>query len=390
MKALLTFFRWQDVLDILIITFVFYRLYFWLRRKRALRMIIALLALPFLYLAAQWFDLPLTVLGFENLWAVFLFGLIVIFQQEIRSALGSITLPSFLLGKSETEKRTAKHLDRIADGCFELAEKRMGALIVLQRKDDLDEVVHGKTRLNSEISEDLLISIFNPASPLHDGAVLIEGERILCATALLPVSQSPVLPKFWGTRHRAGIGITEVSDAESIIVSEERGEVLLAHRGRAEKIQNREALKKALSELPSLRKERWWKRHRLRRLLDDLPRKLLFLFLVAALWVLLVGIRQGEISHSIPVEYYSIPQSLGIAGDPPREIDVRLKGSQRFLSSLDPERIRVRVDLSRAHAGNNQVSLSEEDMNVPSGIIVTHFYPRKINIQLSEHEKTRK
>ena len=384
MKDLLTSFRWQDILDIVIITFIFYRLYLWLRRKRALRMIIAILALPFFYLVAQWFDLPLTVWGFKNLWAVILFVVIVIFQQEIRTALASITLPSFILGKSEIEKLTSKHLDRIVEAAFKLGEKRIGGLIVLQRRDDLDEFVHGNMRLDSEISEDLLISIFNPLSPLHDGAVIIQGERIQYATALLPVSQSPTLPKDWGTRHRAGIGITEVSDAECIIISEERGEVLLAHLGKAQKMEKKEDLKNGLTQIPSLPKEKTWKKDRLRRLMDDLPKKLFFLLLVCILWVFVVGIRQGEITYDIPIEYYSIPQSLGMIGDPPREINVRLRGSQRFLSSLNPDQIRVRVDLSRTHVGSNQVSLAESNMNVPSGITVTHFYPRKINVQLSD------
>jgi diadenylate cyclase len=388
MKDLLTSFRWQDILDIVIITFIFYRLYLWLRRKRALRMIIALLALPFFYLVAQWFDLPLTVWGFKNLWAVILFVIIVIFQQEIRTALASITLPSFILGKSETEKLTLKHLDRIVEVAFKLGAKKIGGLIVLQRRDDLDEFVHGKTRLDSEINEDLLISIFNPLSPLHDGAVIIQGERILYATALLPASQSSTLPKDWGTRHRAAIGITEVSDAECIIISEERGDVLLANLGKAEKMEKKEDLKKGLSQLPSFQKEKTWKKDRLRHLLDNLPRKVFFLLLVCILWVFVVGIRQGEISYDIPIEYYSIPQYLGMMGDPPREINVRLRGSQRFLSSLNPDQLRVRVDLSGAHAGNNQVSLAESNMNVPSGITVTHFYPRRINIQLTEQGRT--
>ena len=387
MKELLTSFRWQDILDIVIITFIFYRLYLWLRRKRALRMIIALLALPFFYLVAQWFDLPLTVWGFKNLWAVILFVVIVIFQQEIRTALASITLPSFLLGKPETEKLTSKHLDRIVEAAFKLGEKRIGGLIVLQRRDDLDEFVHGKMRLDSEISEDLLISIFNPLSPLHDGAVIIQGERIQYATALLPVSQSPTLPKDWGTRHRAGIGITEVSDAECVIISEERGDVLLAYLAKVQKMEKREDLKKGLSELPSFSKENPWRKNHLRHLLDDVPKKLFFLLLVCILWVFVVGIRQGEITYDIPIEYYSIPQSLGMSGDPPREINVRLRGSQRFLSSLNPDQIRVRLDLSRTRAGSNQVSLSESDLNVPSGITVTHFYPRKITVQLSEQGK---
>ena len=390
MKELLTSFRWQDILDIVIITFIFYRLYLWLRRKRALRMIIAILALPFFYLVAQWFDLPLTVWGFKNLWAVILFVVIVIFQQEIRTALASITLPSFLLGKSETERLTSKVLDRIVEAAFKLARRRIGGLIVLQRKDDLDEFVHGKTRLDAEISEALLVSIFTPPSPLHDGAVIIQGERIQSATALLPASQSPLLPGDWGTRHRAGIGITEVSDAECIIISEERGEVLLAYSGKTEKMRKEEDLKRSLSELPSVLKEKPWNRNWIRHLHDNLLRKVIFLFLVCILWVFVVGIRQGEITYDLPVEYYSIPQNLGMVGDPPREINVRLKGSQRFLTALTSDQIRVRIDLSKAHVGSNQVSLSESNMNVPSGITVTYFYPRRVTIQLSDQGRLNK
>jgi len=309
---------------------------------------------------------------------------IVIFQQEIRAALASITLPSFLLGRSEREQLTSSHLDHIVEAAYKLGERRIGGLIVLQRGDDLDEFIHGKTRVDSEISEGLLISIFNPVSPLHDGAVIIHGGRIQYATALLPVSQSTTLPKDWGTRHRAGVGITEVSDAECLIISEERGEVLFAHLGHAKKTLTKEDLKRRLSQLSSLPKEKPWKKEWYLQLLDELPKKLVFLLLVCILWVFVVGIRQGEMTYDIPIEYYSVPQHLGMTGDPPREINVRLRGSQRFLSSLTPEQVRVRVDLSGAHAGNNQVALSEHEMSAPSGITITHFYPRRINVQLSQ------
>jgi diadenylate cyclase len=112
MKDLFHLFRWQDGLDILILTFVFYRLYLWLRKKKALRMILAILALPFYYLVAQWIDLPLSVWGLQNLWAVVLLVLVVIFQQEIREVFGSITLPSFLFGKSE--RLSSKRVDKIS------------------------------------------------------------------------------------------------------------------------------------------------------------------------------------------------------------------------------------------------------------------------------------
>jgi len=103
---------------------------------------------------------------------------------------------------------------------------------------------------------------------------------------------------------------------------------------------------------------------------------------VSLLWIFVIGVRQGEISFNVPIEYYSVPQNLRIAGDPPKETNVRLRGSQRLLSSLNPEHLRVRVDLSTARPGTNQLSVSEANINIPSGISVANFYPPRMRVQL--------
>ena len=385
MNDLLRLFRWQDALDIVILTYIFYRLYLWLRKKKALRMIFAILALPIFYILAKWVDLPLSVWGLQNLWPVILIVLVVIFQEEIREVLGNVSFPSVFFGRSE--KLTPEAIDKIVEAAFHMADRRVGGLFVLQNGDDLDEILHEKTPLDAEINEDLLISIFNPQSPLHDGAVIIQGDRIRHASAFLPLCKSTLLPKEWGTRHRAGVGITEVSDAECVIISEERGEVLLASKGALHKKERREDLKQSLHVAPSQEKkdgEKGWPK----KLFDDLPKKILFLFLVCLLWVFVIGVRQGELGFNIPIEYYSIPQNLVIAGEPPKELNVRLKGSQRLLSSLKPDQIRVRVDLSNAQIGSNQISLSERNIDVGPGISVGNFYPRNIRLQLSPVPKT--
>jgi len=270
-----------------------------------------------------------------------------------------------------------------------MANRRIGGLIVLQRGDDLDEFIHEKTLLDSEIDGDLLISIFHPQSPLHDGAVVIQGDRIRYAGGLLPFSKSSYLPKEWGTRHRAGVGITEVSDAECIIISEERGEVLFASKGQVGKKAREEDLMESLSGfIPKSDKKR--EKKRLKNIFEDLPRKGLFLVLVCLLWVFFIGIRHGEMSFNVPLEYYSIPPTLTISGEPPREINVRLKGSQRLLSLLKSDQIRVQVDLSNTRPGTNQILLSEKNMTTPSGITVTHFYPRQIRFQLSTLSESNK
>jgi len=381
MNDLLHLFRWQDALDIVILTYIFYRLYLWLRKKKALRMILAILALPLFYILAKWVDLPLSVWGLQNLWPVILIVLVVIFQEEIREVLGKVSLPSVFLGRSE--KLTPEAIDKIVEAAFHMADKRIGGLIVLQKGDDLDEILHEKTPMDAEINEDLLISIFNPQSPLHDGAVIIQGDRIRHASAFLPLCKSTSLPKEWGTRHRAGVGITEVSDAECMIISEERGEVLLASKGTLQKKEKREDLKQGLVRTAPVQEKKNGEKGWPKKLFNDFPKKILFLFLVCLLWIFVIGIRQGEVGFNIPIEYYSIPQTLVIAGEPPKEVNVRLKGSQRLLSSLKPDQIRVQVDLSNAHKGNNQIFLSETNINAGPGISVTNFYPRNIRLQLS-------
>jgi diadenylate cyclase len=388
MKDLLNLFRWQDGLDILILTYIFYHLYLWLRKKKALRMILAILALPLFYIFARWIDLPLSVWGLQNLWPVILIVLVVIFQEEIREVLGNVSLPSFFFGRSE--KLTSKAMDKIVEATFQMADKKIGGLIVLQKGDDLDELIHEKTPVNAEINEDLLVSIFNPQSPLHDGAVIISGDRIRHAAALLPLSKSTSFPKEWGTRHRAGVGITEISDAECIIISEERGEVLLACQGTLQKKEGREDLKQGLVYVAPVPETKDGEKVRSKKLFEDLPQKALFLFLVCLLWVFVIGVRQGEIGFNIPIEYYSVPQNLVIAGEPLKEVNVRLKGSQRLLSSIKPDQIRVRVDLFNAHRGVNQISLSETNVNTGPGISVTNFYPRNIKLQLSPISNTNK
>jgi hypothetical protein len=145
----------------------------------------------------------------------------------------------------------------------------------------------------------------------------------------------------------------------------------------------KEDLKESLADLTptgaTKDKERAWPK----KIFEDIPRKVLFLLLVCLLWVFVIGIRQGEVSFDIPIEYYSIPQNLAIAGEPPKELNIRLKGSQRLLSSLKPDYVRVQINLSNVHSGINQISLSETMITTRPGITITNFYPRNIRLALS-------
>lgn len=380
-KNIFQLFRWQDLLDIFIIAYIFYRLYLWLRKRKALRMVMAILSLPVFYAIGRWIDLPLSIWFLQNMWTVIIIILVVIFQQEIREVLGNVSLPTFFFGRAEVF--APKIIDRIGEAVFQMVAREMGGLIVFQKEDNLDEIIHEKKFLDAEINEDILISIFNSQSPLHDGAVIIHEGRIRYAAAILPLSKSTSLPGEWGTRHRAGLGITELSDAKCIIISEERGEVLLVYRGRVKKIKNKEELKSSIIDVSPFGdikgKEGGW----FKKIFNDIPRKIIFLILVFFLWIFVIAIPQREINYSIPIEYYSIPKDLEIVDDPPREINVILKGSQRILSTMNLSQIRVQVNLSSAQKGVNHISLNETNITPHPGITVVNFSPRNIKVQLS-------
>jgi YbbR domain-containing protein len=157
----------------------------------------------------------------------------------------------------------------------------------------------------------------------------------------------------------------------------------LASKGSLNKKERREELRQALVLAAPVQERKDGENLWPKKLFKDLPQKALFLFLACLLWVSVIGIRQGEVGFNIPIEYYSIPQNLVISDEPPKEVNVRLKGSQRLLASLKPDQIRVRVDLSHVHKGNNQISLSEANIDRGPGISVANFYPRNIRLQLS-------
>lgn len=221
--------RWQDGLDILIMTVVIYNLFLLLRGTRAVRMLLGLGLLLAVSFAAGRIGLHALNWVLQNLLGAAVLVVIIIFQPELRRALanmGQTPLLRFL--DPIKEERVLLECVR---GTQSLAAKRIGALIVLERETDLKGYVDGGVGFDARVSRELLFSIFLPASPVHDGAVLIQGNRLSQAGCFLPLSQNPGLPKDLGTRHRAALGLSEETDAAVIVVSEETGAVSLAVGG---------------------------------------------------------------------------------------------------------------------------------------------------------------
>lgn len=248
---------WRDILDISIISYFIYRILLLIQGSRALQMAAGLIVIVFIYFLSDVFQL-LTLNWILNTFMSSIFILIIIvFQEDIRKALAQIGKHPFT--RIQTEYSFG--IEEVVKAVSRLAEKKIGALIVFEREISLKDFLEGAVILDSKISEELLISIFYPKSPLHDGAVIISKGKILAAGVVLPLSTNPDIGKDLGTRHRAAIGITEITDAVAIVVSEETGFISLAVSGKMTRDITPATLRKMLSQLLGFEsKAPWWTR----------------------------------------------------------------------------------------------------------------------------------
>lgn len=220
---------WRDVVDVLAVAFVIYNLLILIRGTRAVQMLLGILFISVVYYVARVADLPTLKRILESLLIFLPFAIIVLFQHEIRRALASFGRnPLWGFSQSEQVEST---FNEIVLAATSLSSRRIGALIAIERLDGLRTYVENGIRLDAVVSYDLLITIFTPDTPLHDGAVIVQGDKIAAAASFLPLTLNPELSKDFGTRHRAALGISEETDAVAVVVSEETGVISLAFDG---------------------------------------------------------------------------------------------------------------------------------------------------------------
>ncbi len=247
MLSLVPKFTFWDVVDILVVAFIFYRLFLFLSQTRALQILVGLLLILLLSVISKFLHLYTLSFILNNLITIGIFALVVIFQPEIRRILARIGEKHFGIFSSEEEAERV--IDEIVRSCAEMSEKRIGALLVIEREINLENYVEAGTLIDGKVSKELLITIFWPGTPLHDGATIIRKDRVYKAGAFLPLSLNPNLPQVFGTRHRAAVGITEETDAISVIVSEESGAISVSYSGKLIKDIGPSKLRKVLKGL---------------------------------------------------------------------------------------------------------------------------------------------
>ena len=225
-----------DIIEILIVSFLFYHVLIWVKSTRAWNLFKGILVILIFVLLAALFQMNTILWIAENTLNVGLIAIVVIFQPELRSVLENIGDRNFLnnlfsFGKQEEVKMSDHTIDELVKGTFAMGKVKTGALMVIEDEILLNEYVRTGIDVDGLVSSQLLINIFEKNTPLHDGAIIIRGDRVVSATCYLPLSDSLSLSKDLGTRHRAAVGVSEVSDSLTIIVSEETGKVSIALRG---------------------------------------------------------------------------------------------------------------------------------------------------------------
>ena len=237
---------WMDVLDVLIVAFLIYQLLQFIRGTHAVQMAIGALILVVLYWSSQLLHLETVNWLLRTFLPYLVFGIIVVFQAEIRKVLahlGKAPLPGIF-----GSERTVEVIDEVVLAATTLASQRTGAIVVVERGMGLRSYIETGIALDALVTYDLLISIFNPGTPLHDGAVIIQGNRVAAAACFLPLTVNPHLSRQLGSRHRAAIGVTEDTDAAAVVVSEETGIISLVVGGEIRRDLDAHLLKQGLLE----------------------------------------------------------------------------------------------------------------------------------------------
>lgn len=246
-KATLDQFRLQDLLDIVLVWIVVYRVLILTKRSGAVQILSGIGFLAIAYLASIWLELVTFNWLLEKFFGNLFLIAVILFQGEIRRALAQIGSNPFFSGGNLAEE--AHIIDELAKGIIILAQKGYGALIVIEREIDLEYFIEMGIEMDAAIKSETLVSIFQPSSPLHDGAIVIRNGRIQSAGCFLPLSTNPVLDKNLGTRHRAAVGLTEETDSYVFVISEENRSVGLVHGGQLETSIDHTQLRQMLSEI---------------------------------------------------------------------------------------------------------------------------------------------
>jgi uncharacterized protein (TIGR00159 family) len=371
--------RWADLLDIIVICVVLYFGLLWLRQRASRSVVAGIAIIGIVYVLANRIGMYLTSWFFQAGLTALIVALVLVFQEDIRRLFEHVA--SWGLAYKKRLMSASASIDALLESIRSMAHDRIGALVIIKGKESLERHIRGGNSLSGRISIPLILSIFHPESPGHDGAVIIEGDRIDRFGVYLPLSTNLAEVGEGGTRHTAGLGISERTDALVIIVSEERGTISIAQEGKLDHVPSAEALKERVESFyrtifptpAQAGKTAWFTK--------NLRLKSLSLVTAIALWALFAyRVAIVNRTYVVPIEYRNIPQNWVIADPKPTDARISLSGSERAFN-FDPAGLVISLDMNAIRDGTQDIVITDKSINVPSRVSISMISPKKISVR---------
>jgi len=374
--------RWQDIVDILLNSYILFRLYVLFRGTNVIRMAIGIAMLWILARVAMSMGLIVTSWAMQGIIAAAALIIIIVFRNEIAGVLQARNFRSFFWGIPKRQTQTP--IDIIVESVYELARHKLGALIVLPLKKEIETVVTGGVPWYGKLSKEMLLSIFWHGTPVHDGATVIQGDQIVEVAAILPLSKSNSLPSHFGTRHRAAFGLAEKTDALVIVVSEERGEVTIFKDGSIIHIKDAIDLDRVLHEHAGTARTTRETRHQNMEL--GLA-AMICLVGITAIWFSFARGFETFVTLDVPVEFMNREPKMELLATSASSVTLQLSGSGSLIRSIQPDQVKVKLDLAHAVLGRNNIAIVRDSIVLPPGIDLKEVQPQVLEVNLDVPEQ---
>jgi diadenylate cyclase len=374
----------SEVIDIIFVAILLYTAIVWAQRTRAVFVVRGIVILGAIYIIARYLDLQMTAWVFQGFFAIFLIMIVVIFQEELRQLFEQIAVWS--LARKRIPPLGSTTTDILVRTLADLAKEHVGALVVIRGNDPLERHITGGIPLDGKLSGPLLKSIFDPHSPGHDGAVLIEQDHITRFAAHLPLSKDLRQLANVGTRHSAALGLAELADVLCLVVSEERGKISVARDGRLREVENLQQLGAVIQDFL---REKFPSKE---------PGKLSFQFfhenwiakavavsLAIGFWYIFVpGSKTIQVAYKIPVSVENLPAGMKIEEIDPAQVSATFTGPRRAFYLFDARKIKVTVDVALAELGRRNFPITEQNIRYPKDLTLQEINPSTLKLSVKK------
>lgn len=376
--SLISSLRWQDIIEISLLSYILFRFYVLFRGTNALRVVIGMVILWFFQQVAVSMGLIVTSYVVQGIVVLGPLIIIVIFRNEIRTVLQASHLKTILWDVSS--KTVFSTIDMIVQSVHEMAARKCGALIVFPGKDDVEEVIQKGISWKGEISKEMILSIFWPDNPVHDGAAIVQGDQIVQVGTILPLSRRDDIPTYYGTRHRAALGLAEVSDALILAVSEERGDVVVVRDGQLTVVKQKRKLEQILQEHKGVVSKKG--RELIKEKLMVAAAALFSVIFIAGVWFSVSRGGDTLLTFESPVVYLNRDPATEIVKTSVNTVSLELEGSGALIKSIKPDQVQVKLDLTQSKVGPNTFTITRESIYLPPGIVLKGVTPTVVDVDL--------